>query len=128
MYWILYANTDFQDLNVMEMREHNLSKFYQHIHFRKCGYIMVLFVCFFIFWLCHEARGILVPQTGIEPTAPALEARSLNHWTAREVPSMLYYVSARGGLRTIMVEQAAQLRHLKIGFLTQHCESIKKKR
>ena len=30
--------------------------------------------------------GILVPQPGIEPTPPAEEAQSLNHWTAREVP------------------------------------------
>ena len=31
------------------------------------------------------ARGILVPQPIIEPASPALEAWSLNHWTAREV-------------------------------------------
>ena len=34
------------------------------------------------------ARGILVPAPGIEPEAPAVEARSLNHWTSREVPSV----------------------------------------
>ena len=34
----------------------------------------------------HVACGILVPQPGIEPVSPALEALSLNHWTAREVP------------------------------------------
>ena len=28
--------------------------------------------------------GILAPRPGIEPTPPALEAQSLNHWTARE--------------------------------------------
>ena len=32
------------------------------------------------------ACGILVPQPGIEPTPLAVEAWSLNHWTAREVP------------------------------------------
>ena len=31
------------------------------------------------------ARGILVSWPGIEATSPALEAWSLNHWTAREV-------------------------------------------
>ena len=36
---------------------------------------------FFMFWLHHAACGILVPQPGIEPTPPALEA-----WTVREVP------------------------------------------
>ena len=29
--------------------------------------------------------GILVPQAGVEPMPPALEAQSLNHWTTREV-------------------------------------------
>ena len=32
------------------------------------------------------ACGILVPRPGIEPSPPALEAQSVNHWTAREVP------------------------------------------
>ena len=30
--------------------------------------------------------GILVPQQDSEPAHPALEARSHNHWTTREVP------------------------------------------
>ena len=42
---------------------------------------------FFVFFLpCCGARGILVPQSGIEPTPPAVEAWSLNHWTPRKVP------------------------------------------
>ena len=43
-------------------------------------------VCLFI-WLCHAAYEILVPQPGIEPAPPEVEAWSLNHWTAREVPT-----------------------------------------
>ena len=31
------------------------------------------------------ACGILVPQPGMEPVPPALEAWSLIHWTSREV-------------------------------------------
>ena len=35
----------------------------------------------------------LVPQPGIEPMTPALEARNLSHWTAREVlKSILVHV------------------------------------
>ena len=34
----------------------------------------------------------LVPQPGIEPVPPAVEARSLNHWTAREVPYSAYQI------------------------------------
>ena len=34
----------------------------------------------------RAACGILVPQPGIDPAPPALEACNLNHWTTREVP------------------------------------------
>ena len=43
----------------------------------------------FLFWLHCEACGILVPRPGTEPKPRALEVRSLNHWTAREVPMRL---------------------------------------
>ena len=43
----------------------------------------------FLFWLRRAAYRILVPQPGIEPVPPAVEARSLNHWTTREVPGMI---------------------------------------
>ena len=33
---------------------------------------------------CWTACAILVPEPGIELMSPALEARSLNHWTPRE--------------------------------------------
>ena len=32
------------------------------------------------------AQGLLFPQLGIKPKLPAEEARSLNHWAAREDP------------------------------------------
>ena len=35
------------------------------------------------------AHEILVPQPGIELVSPAVEAQSLNHWTAKEVPRLL---------------------------------------
>ena len=38
----------------------------------------------------HVACGILVPQPGIQPTLHALEALSLYHWMAREVPCVLF--------------------------------------
>ena len=41
---------------------------------------------FFFFWPHRVAYGILVPRPGIEPAPPELEAWSLSHWTAREVP------------------------------------------
>ena len=45
---------------------------------------------FFFFWPHLTACGILVLRPGIEPTPPASEARSLNHWTTREVPHALF--------------------------------------
>ena len=46
----------------------------------------LLFFFFLFFWLQHGACGILVTQSGIEPMSWALEARSLNPWTSREIP------------------------------------------
>ena len=43
-------------------------------------------VCFFVFWLHCVACGILVPQPGIEPASPAVEALSLNHWEVQGSP------------------------------------------
>ena len=42
-------------------------------------------IFFFLFWLHLVTCGILVPQPGIEPVLPAVEAWSPNHWTTREV-------------------------------------------
>ena len=39
-----------------------------------------------IFWPCLEACGILVPQPGVEPMPPAVEAQHLSHRMAREFP------------------------------------------
>ena len=43
---------------------------------------------YFFFWLHHVACGIPVPRPGVKPKPPAVEAQSLNHWTAREFPSL----------------------------------------
>ena len=42
----------------------------------------------FVFGCATRLAGILVPRPGIKPMPPALGARSLNHWTAREVPGV----------------------------------------
>ena len=48
------------------------------------------YLFFTLFWPHYAAYGILVPQARIEPMPPALEAQSLNHWTAREVPDWVF--------------------------------------
>ena len=50
-------------------------------------YIFFFSSSFFFFWPHHMACGILVPRPGLEP--PAVEAQSLNHWIARQVPISL---------------------------------------
>ena len=47
--------------------------------------ILIIIINFFFFGCAAQLVGILVPQPGVEPVPPAVEARSLNHWTAREV-------------------------------------------
>ena len=49
---------------------------------------IVDFFCFF--WPCYAAPRILVPQPGIDPLTHAVEAQSLNHWTIREVPRVVF--------------------------------------
>ena len=53
---------------------------------RQGSLLLLLLFLFFMFWLCHAACGILVPQPGNEPIPPALEAWSVYYRTVREVP------------------------------------------
>ena len=43
------------------------------------------FILLSFFWPCYGTCRILVPQPGIEPMSPALEAWNLNPWTVWEV-------------------------------------------
>ena len=38
---------------------------------------------------------ILVPPPGIEPLPPVLKGQSLNHWTTREVPEVIFPRTSR---------------------------------
>ena len=48
------------------------------------------YIYFFYFWLHSMACGILVSQSGIEPTTTVLESQSLNYWTTREGPVSMF--------------------------------------
>ena len=39
-------------------------------------------------YLGRAAWHVELPRPGIEPMPPALQVRSLNHWTNREVPTV----------------------------------------
>ena len=54
---------------------------------------VTLLLLFYGFWpLGQEACGILVPRPGTEPTLPALVDEVLNHWTAREVHRLNFFL------------------------------------
>ena len=58
----------------------------------------VCFILFLNFVPCCTACGLFVPQPGLKPMCPKLEAQSLDRWTAREAPvcfnSLLTFSSA----------------------------------
>ena len=58
-----------------------------------CETVNTVYIRFFIFfWPRCTACRILFPQPGIEPVSPAVEARSSNHWTTREIPILGSYL------------------------------------
>ena len=73
--------------------------------FSSLGYIFYFKKIFiYLFWLPRvlvAAHGILVeacmwdlvPRAGMEPRPPALGTHSLTHWTTREVPHWVLFVS-----------------------------------
>ena len=46
--------------------------------------------CFLCFWFLWHVE-ILASQTGLESIPPATGRQSLNHWTAREVPQVIFF-------------------------------------
>ena len=46
---------------------------------------------FLIVWLRCAACGNLFPEPGVQPAPPALEVKSLNQWTSREIPHYHFY-------------------------------------
>ena len=82
------------------MEEHKYltkcKKLKQQIHFKDTEMRLAqgnsaVGLSFFFFWTCYAACGTLVPPPGIEPLPPILEARSLNHWTTGEVPTVYLF-------------------------------------
>ena len=59
-----------------------------HQHLYTCNFF--LFLPFF-FFSGHSMRHGDLPQPGIKPMPPAVEAWSLNHWTTREVPTLVNF-------------------------------------
>ena len=56
-------------------------------------YLLPRYTFIFFFWPGHVACGTSVPLTRDWACAPTVEAWSLNHWAAREVPLDVFIVS-----------------------------------
>ena len=57
--------------------------------------LQVLKLLTFFFFFDPATCRILVPQPGIEPTLPAVQAGSLNHWSTRKSQNLLHFKSFR---------------------------------
>ena len=52
----------------------------------------ITYFYFCLFGFGHMAWRTLVSPPGIEPTSPAVEAQSPNHWTTREVSTYIFTI------------------------------------
>ena len=53
--------------------------------------ILLGFTLFFFFLANHTAHGLLILQPDVESETPAMEAQSLNSWTAKEDPGFTFF-------------------------------------
>ena len=60
------------------------------VHFLMPLFCSATWFTLFLFWLREVACGILVSWPGIKPLTPSVAAWSLTHWTASEVPDLLW--------------------------------------
>lgn len=58
-------------------------------------------------WPCSTAYEILVPQPGVSHLPPAVELRSLHHWTARQVPGTMFQASFEAWAPKAIVESGS---------------------
>ena len=68
----------------------------QRLNNKKCmsqDCMLEYMTCFilFLFWWHGTTCEIFIPQSGIEPKPPALEAQSLKRWTAMGVPMTCFF-------------------------------------
>ena len=98
-----------------------------------CSYLMRIFrvsttvdsvtiqrPAFFFFFFCGQDLRTLVPQPGIEPLPPVLEASSLNHWTTREVSPPLFFLISGISLWIILLYHQWLLVFSKVLFRVFH--------
>ena len=52
--------------------------------------MIVISLSFFFFFILPRGMWDLIPPPGVEPVPPALGVWSLNHWSARKVPTVIF--------------------------------------
>ena len=64
-----------------------------YLYVSRYRYLSIYLSTYLYIFIPHcAACGILVPPQGIKPMPPELGARSLNHWTTREVHIYIIYI------------------------------------
>ena len=87
---ILAWKINSMDRGAWQVSVHGVAKSHNWATIRKRGssFFFYLFLVVFFFWPHHDASRILVPQQGIGPKPPAVQSKSLNHWSTREIPRL----------------------------------------
>ena len=76
-------------------------------------FFFFLMNCIYFLAVPYSTCGILVSRPGIQPTPPALEVWSPNHWTTREVPTQpVLPASSRKELRAGIAKSLPRRRQM----------------
>ena len=97
MFPILFNKLILVIILISTLRFMRLSFLYYHYSIIE-GFYYIFLNLYFIYYhflklFCHIMQhvGSQFPNQGSNPRPPAVEAQSLNYWTAREVPILLYF-------------------------------------
>ena len=74
----------------------------------------------FSFWSSYVVSGILVPQTGMEPIPPSVEAWNPNPWTTREFLRVNFFNCGWPLVSVPFVEKTTFLHWITCAFVTNH--------
>ena len=74
----------------------------------------------FFFWSSYVVSGILVPQTGMEPIPPSVEAWNPNPWTTREFLRVTFFNYEWPLVSVPFVEKTTFLHWISCAFVKNH--------
>ena len=91
LHYFTFPLATYEDYNFTTSSPALILRFYHYYGHPSCHTVLRNLRFYFFCHTAWQAYGISVPQPGIKPIPPALEAGNLNHWTAREVPNPSFY-------------------------------------